>query len=57
MSEADADRYRREAEECRQLAEQAVNPRDKEAWLRLASDWLRLVQGAELHRQGFGGAR
>ena len=44
MSDADAARYRRQAEECRRLAAKAVNPIDKEAWQRRADDWLRLAQ-------------
>jgi site-specific recombinase len=47
MSEEEADRYRIEAEECRRLAEQAIEHQDKEAWLRLAADWLRLAEGAD----------
>jgi hypothetical protein len=44
---ADAERFRQEAEECRQWAEKAVNHLDKEAWLRLATEWLTLAQGAD----------
>ena len=36
----DADRFRQEAEECRTLAASAKTVPDKEAWLRLAADWL-----------------
>jgi hypothetical protein len=43
----DADQYRREAEECRKLAESAVSELDREAWLRLAADWIKLAEGAE----------
>ncbi|WP_426611222.1 hypothetical protein [Bradyrhizobium sp. McL0616] len=46
MSEDEADRYRTEAAECRRLAEKAVKHSDKEAWLRLAADWMNLAQGA-----------
>ena len=42
-----AARYRRKAEACRQLAEEAVGPLDKEAWLRLAIDWVKLAQEVE----------
>jgi hypothetical protein len=38
------ERYRAEADECRLLAEQASSPIDKEAWLRLATDWLKLAE-------------
>jgi hypothetical protein len=44
---SDADRYRREAEECRQNAESAIREIDREAWLRLAADWAKLAEGAE----------
>jgi hypothetical protein len=47
LSQADAERYRREAQECRELAEKAESPLDKEAWLQLAGDWLKLAQEAD----------
>jgi hypothetical protein len=31
-------------EECRREAEKAISPLDKEAWLKLAADWLRHAQ-------------
>ena len=43
----DAEKYYKEAEDCRQLAEKAANPQDKEAWVRLAEDWQKLAQEAE----------
>jgi hypothetical protein len=46
----DADRYREEAEECRKLAENAVSKPDKEAWLSLAADWIKLAENAEQRR-------
>jgi hypothetical protein len=36
MSEADAAKFRKQAEECREQAAKAVSPLDKEAWLRVA---------------------
>jgi hypothetical protein len=36
--ETDAQRFREEAEECRKLACRAINPLDKEAWLKLAAE-------------------
>jgi hypothetical protein len=48
MSEEEADRYRVEAEECRRIAERAIKQPDKEAWLRLAADWMKLAEGASL---------
>jgi hypothetical protein len=46
-SQTDAERFRKEAQECRELAEKATSPADKEAWLHLAEDWLKLAQEAE----------
>jgi hypothetical protein len=46
MSEEDISLFQRQANECRELAERARNPRDREAWLRLAGDWIRLAQTA-----------
>lgn len=43
----DEERYREEAEKCRQMAEKVFSPLDKEAWLKLAEDWLRLTLMAE----------
>jgi hypothetical protein len=43
----DAERFREQAAECRQLAETAHDPRNKEAWLRLSADWLKLAQEAD----------
>jgi len=45
---SDPNKYRREAEECRLNAESALRPIDREAWLRLAADWAKLAEGAEL---------
>ena len=42
MTETDAERFRKEAEECRRLAERSVSQLDKESWLRLASDWIKM---------------
>jgi hypothetical protein len=47
MTESDADRFRKEANECRVLAASAVNPLDKKTWLRLAVEWLKLSEEAE----------
>jgi hypothetical protein len=47
MAETDAERFRKEAEDCRVLAEKASSPIDKEWWLRLAAEWLKLAQEAE----------
>jgi hypothetical protein len=47
MSESDADRFRKQAEECREKAAKAVSPLDKEAWLRVAEDWIKLAQSID----------
>jgi hypothetical protein len=38
------DQYQMQAEECRRLADLSPNVGDKSFWLRLAEDWLRLVE-------------
>ena len=43
----DADRFRKQADECREQAELSLSPLDKERWLRLAGDWIRMAQEAE----------
>jgi hypothetical protein len=48
-SETPAQRYRREAEECQRNAKRAMRATDREAWLRLAADWAKLAQSAELN--------
>jgi hypothetical protein len=47
MSENDAARYRKRAEEARQLADKAIRPLDKEAWLKVAIDWIKLAESAD----------
>jgi hypothetical protein len=47
MTENDQERYRRRADECLQQAENARNPMDKEAWLKMAAEWTQLAQDAE----------
>jgi hypothetical protein len=44
---SDPDEFRKQAEECRQLAGTAIKPVDKAFWLRLAEDWLKLAQDAD----------
>jgi hypothetical protein len=41
----------KEAEECRKQAVKAISPLDKEAWLRLAEEWLKLALSAEERRE------
>jgi hypothetical protein len=47
MSSNDADRFRQQADECREQAERAMSPLDKERWLRLAGNWITMAQEAE----------
>jgi outer membrane murein-binding lipoprotein Lpp len=51
MTENDPDRFRKEAKACREHAAEARNPADKEAWQRLASDWIKLADGLERVRR------
>jgi hypothetical protein len=37
---SERDEYRAKAKYCREMANKAVSPLDKDAWLQLASDWL-----------------
>ena len=53
MPYGDSDRYRLEAEECQELAARAIHPVDKEEWLRLAAEWIKLAQEAEGRRRNF----
>jgi hypothetical protein len=39
--------FRRQAEDCRQQAAKAVSPLDREAWLRVAEEWLKLAVSAD----------
>ena len=52
MADNSAERFRSEAKECRQLAERATKPVDKEASLRLAEDWVKLAEDAERREAG-----
>jgi hypothetical protein len=45
--EKNVERFRSEAEECRKLAGKALSQADKEAWLRLAADWIKLAENAQ----------
>jgi hypothetical protein len=47
MADTDAKQFRKEAEECRLLAEKATSPLDRDEWLRLAAEWTKLAQEAE----------
>jgi hypothetical protein len=47
MSESDAARFRKQPDEARQHAEKAISILDKEAWLRVAGEWIKLAESAE----------
>jgi hypothetical protein len=48
MPDIQTNKFRREAEECGRNAKQAMNPKDRDAWLRLADDWMKLARGEDL---------
>ena len=48
-TENDAHRYYCEAEECELNAEKATNQADREAWKRLADDWMERARAAEVN--------
>jgi hypothetical protein len=43
MSKSD-ELYRAKADGCRRMADKAFSPLDKESWLKLAADWLKLLR-------------
>jgi hypothetical protein len=43
----DADQFRKEAQEARQMADSATIPEDKQFWLHIAEEWLKLAQKAD----------
>jgi hypothetical protein len=43
----DANRFRKQAEGCRQQAATAVGPLEKEQWHRLSEEWLKLARATE----------
>jgi hypothetical protein len=47
MSENDASRFREQAEEARQHAERAVSQLNKEAWLKVAGEWIKPAEAVE----------
>jgi hypothetical protein len=47
MPNNDADRFRMQADECREQAARALSPLDKERWLRLAGGWIKMAEEAE----------
>ena len=47
MANIDADRFRKQAQECVEQAERSISPLDKETWLRVAAEWMRLAQSVD----------
>ena len=50
MTETDAERYRRQAEECQKLAQRSANQFDEKSWLHVAEDWIKLAEADEGRR-------
>jgi hypothetical protein len=48
MPDLETNKFRREAEECWRNAEQATNPIVRDAWRRIADDWMKLARGEDL---------
>lgn len=46
----EAARFRKQAAEAREHAARVLSPLDKEAWLRVAEEWLKLAESAESRR-------
>jgi hypothetical protein len=51
MSSDDPNRFREQAEYCRLQAKKAADLRDKEAWLKIAGDWIHMAEEAERRRE------
>jgi hypothetical protein len=52
---SDADEFRKQAEDARQMAARSLKQEDKAFWLRLAEDWNKLAQEADRDRGRSGG--
>jgi hypothetical protein len=48
----DSARYRKQADEAREQAAKVISPLDKEAWLRVAEEWLKLAESADGRPEG-----
>jgi hypothetical protein len=48
-----ADEFRKNAAECRALADGTSNPQEKAQWLKLADEWLRMAQSAHSRPDAF----
>jgi hypothetical protein len=47
MTKIDPAKFRKQADECHEQANEARSPIDQEAWLRLAEDFIKLAEGLE----------
>jgi hypothetical protein len=43
----DAARFRKQAQECVEQAERSLSPLDRETWLRVAAEWMKLAQSVD----------
>jgi hypothetical protein len=50
ISDADIAKSRAQAEECLKQAESSMSETDKETWLRMAAEWIKLIEDAERGR-------
>jgi hypothetical protein len=55
FTEKDAEIFRREARDCRDQADKASDPADRERWLNLAEEWAKLAKIAEQPRRFWAG--
>ena len=46
MEDRFSEHCRKEAEDCRREAERVLSPLDKNAWLNLADEWMKLAEKA-----------
>ncbi|MHC2435320.1 hypothetical protein [Bradyrhizobium sp. USDA 4451] len=53
MIDADAQRFRQQAEKYRQFEQRAISGRDRDDWLRLAAEWGNLAQAVDRRQSGF----
>jgi hypothetical protein len=51
VTSSDAARFRTEAETCRRQAEKAISQIQKEASLKMASEWTKLAESASAKRE------
>jgi hypothetical protein len=47
MTRRDPEKFRKQAEQCRLMASVHKQKEEKEFWLRLEKDWLKLAEAAE----------